>query len=270
VADDASPAGPASSKIDITVPHSARIWNYWLGGKDNCAIDREVGERVAQLFPNIVDEARISRSFLRRAVRYLAAEAGIRQFLDVGTGLPTADNTHQIAQQVAPQSRIVYVDNDPLVLIHARALLISTPEGAAEYVQADVHDPERILAAAAETLDFSKPAALIMNGIMGHVTDDDEARSIVGQLMDGLPAGSYLMLSDGSDTSKAGVESMEFYNKTGAIPYHLRSPEQIEGLFDGLELVEPGVVPRSQWRPSLTASSGQAPSAGYGGVARKA
>jgi O-methyltransferase involved in polyketide biosynthesis len=256
-------------QIDTTVPHSARIWNYWLGGKDNYAIDRQVGEHVAKLFPNIVDEARISRSFLRRAVRYLAAEGGIRQFLDIGTGLPTADNTHQIAQRVAPECRIVYADNDPLVLAHARVLLTSSGEGIAEYVGADVHDPGAILAEAAKTLDFTKPVAVIMNGIMGHVTDDDEARSIVARLVDGLPPGSYLTLSDGSDTSEEGVESMRFYNQSGAVPYHLRSPEQIGRFFDGLELLEPGIVPRNRWRPDITPPRSQAPSAGYGGVARK-
>ncbi len=258
-----------TGQIDSKVPHSARIWNYWLGGKDNYAVDRQVGEHVAKLFPNIVDEARISRSFLRRVVRYLAGEAGIRQFLDVGTGLPTVDNTHQIAQQTVPECRIVYVDNDPLVLAHARALLTSSREGAAEYVDADVHDPGKILAAATKTLDFTKPVAVIMNGILGHVTDDDEARSIVAQLVDRLPPGSYLTLSDGSDASEEGVESMRFYNQSGAIPYHLRSPEQISRFFDGLELVEPGVVPRNQWRPDITPQGSMAPSAGFGGVARK-
>lgn len=255
--------------IDTTVPHSARIWNYWLGGKDNYAVDRQVGERVAKLFPNIVDEARTSRSFLRRVVRYLAGEAGIRQFLDVGTGLPTADNTHQIAQQTAPESRIVYVDNDPLVLVHARALLTSSRQGAAEYVDADVHDPGAIVAEAAKTLDFTRPVAVIMNGIIGHVADDDEADSIVARLVDALARDSYLALSDGSDTSEEGVESMRFYNQTGAIPYHLRSPERIGRFFEGLELVAPGVVPRSHWRPDIAPPKSGVPSAGYGGVARK-
>jgi hypothetical protein len=264
VSQDAPP-----SQIDATVPHSARIWNYWLGGKDNYAVDREVGERVATMFPNIVDEARASRAFLRRAVRFLAGEAGIRQFLDVGTGLPTADNTHQIAQQLAPESRIVYVDNDPLVLAHARALLTSSKEGTAEYVDADVHDPGKILAEAAKTLDFTKPVAVIMNGIMGHITDDDLAHSIVAQIVDGLGTGSYLTLSDGSDTSEEGVESMRFYNQSGAIPYHLRSPEQIRSFFDGLELVEPGLVPRNQWRPDITPAKSMTPVAGQGAVGRK-
>ena len=269
MADDAPPPGLPPRQIDTTVPHSARIWNYWLGGKDNFPIDRKVGEHVAKLFPNIVDEARISRAFLGRAVRYLAGEAGIRQFLDVGTGLPTVENTHQIAQQVAPECRIVYVDNDPLVLTHARALLTSSPEGTAKYIDCDVHDPVTNLAEAAKTLDFTQPIALIMNGIIGHVAEDEDARSIVRQLTDGLPLGSYLTLSDGSDASEAGVESMKFYNESGAIPYHLRSPAQIERFFDGLELVEPGVVPRNRWRPDMTAPRSQTPSAGYGGVARK-
>ena len=259
----------APGQIDTTVPHSARIWNYWLGGKDNYAVDRQVGEHVAKLFPNIVDEARFSRAFLRRVVRYLTGEGGIRQFLDVGTGLPTVDNTHQIAQQIAPESRIVYVDNDPLVLAHARALLTSSSEGVAEYVGADVHDPGKILAEAARTLDFSKPVAVIMNGILGHIADDAEARAIVAQLVEGLPSGSYLALSDGSDTSEEGVESMRVYNRSGGIPYNLRSPERITKFFDGLELVEPGVVPRNQWRPDIASTTPTAPSAGYGGVARK-
>jgi len=269
VPEDAPSTGLPPRQFDTTVPHSARIWNYWLGGKDNYAIDRQVGEHVAKLFPSIVDEARISRSFLRRAVRYLAAEAGTRQFLDIGTGLPTVDNTHQIAQQVAPECRIVYVDNDPLVLAHARALLTSSREGTAQYIDADVHDPGAILAEAAKWLDFTKPIAVIMNGIMGHVTDDDEACSIVTRLVDRLPPGSYMTLSDGSDTSEEGVESMKFYNQSGAVPYHLRSPKQIDRFFDGLELVEPGIVPRNQWRPDITPPRSQAPSAGYGGVARK-
>src|SRR5438876_8267911 len=196
--DDRSPAhgepgpdGPdatAGTAIDTSVPHSARIWNYWLGGKDNYAVDRAAGDAYVEVFPGIVDVARAGRAFLARAVRYLALEAGIRQFLDVGTGLPTADNTHQIAQRAAPESRIVYVDNDPLILAHARALLTSTPEGATDYIDADLHDPETILREAARTLDFTKPVALMLMGILGHVKDDDEVRSIIKRLMDALPS----------------------------------------------------------------------------------
>ncbi len=167
----ANPSEDYISKLDTSRPHSARTWNYWLGGKDNFAIDREVGERVRQAYPLIVEVARASRAFLIRAVRYLAGEAGIRQFLDIGTGLPTADNTHEVAQRMGPESRIVYVDNDPLVLVHARALLTSSPEGATDYIDADLHDPDRILHEAARTLDFSRPIAIVLQGILGYVQD---------------------------------------------------------------------------------------------------
>ena len=255
-------------KIDTRVPHSARIWNYWLGGKDNFAVDREAGDMVRQIFPGIVDAACYSRAFLGRAVRYLAGEAGIRQFLDVGTGLPTVDNTHDIAQQVAPESRIAYVDNDPMVLAHARALLTTTPQGATQYVHADLRDPDEIARGAAQTLDFTQPIAIMLLGIMGHIGDDDEALSIVKRLLDTVPSGSYLALSDGTNTSEAVTESHRQYNDSGAIPYHLRSPELIARFFDGLELVEPGVVPFTHWRPD---PDGGPPAEvdGYCGVARK-
>jgi hypothetical protein len=255
-------------EIDTTVPHSARVWNYWLGGKDNFAVDRKVGDMVKQTFPGIVDAARHSRAFLGRAVRFLVAEAGIRQFLDIGTGLPTVDNTHQIAQRVAPESRIAYVDHDPMVLAHARVLLTSTPEGATTYVDADMCDPEAIVRGAGEILDFTKPVAVMFMGILGHVTDDDEARTIVAQVLQAVPSGSYMSLSDGTNTSEAVVESHRQYNESGAVPYHLRSPDQIAAFFDGLELVEPGVVPFTQWRPD----PGSGPPAyvdGYCGVGRK-
>ncbi|MFA1550785.1 SAM-dependent methyltransferase [Actinomadura chokoriensis] len=235
--------------IDTSVPHSARIWNYWLGGKDNYPVDREVGAQVAEVFPGIVLAARTSRMFLGRAVRFLAAEAGVRQFLDVGTGLPTVDNTHEVAQRAAPDARIVYVDNDPLVLAHAHALLTSTAEGATCYIEADLHDPGAILARASEHLDFGRPAALILNGIMGHVADDEEARGIIGGLLDALPPGSYLSLSDGTDTDPASVEAHRQYNESGAIPYNLRSPERIAAFFKGLEAVPPGLVTFTEWRP---------------------
>jgi hypothetical protein len=167
-----------SPEIDASVPNSARIWNYWLGGKDNYPVDREAGEQFRAIFPEIVEVARSTRAFLNRAVRYLAGEAEIRQFLDIGTGLPTADNTHEVAQRVAPKSRVVYVDNDPVVLAHARALLTST-QGVTAYVDADLHDPDAILDATARTLDFSQPVALMLLGVLGHIGGDDEARSIV-------------------------------------------------------------------------------------------
>ena len=193
---------PAGTGIDTSVPHSARIWNYWLGGTDNYAVDREAGEAYKAIFPGIAVVARTSRAFLTRAVKYLAGEAGIRQFLDIGTGLPTANNTHQVAQSVAPESRIVYVDNDPLVLAHARALLTSSPEGSCDYLDADIRNPEGILEAAAGLLDFSQPVALMLMGIMGHFTDD-EAYPIVSRLQAGLPSGSYFALYDGANTNEA-------------------------------------------------------------------
>jgi hypothetical protein len=235
--------------VDTAVPHSARIWNYWLGGKDNYAVDRAAGDRYCKQFPKIVDIARAARTFHTRAVRYLAGEEGIRQFLDIGTGLPTVDNTHEVAQRVAPESRIVYVDNDPLVLVHARALLTSTSPGVTNYLDADIHDPETILRNAARTLDFTRPVALMLMGIMGHITDDGEVHSILRQLLERVPSGSFLVLRDATDTNTTFAEAQKGYNQTGAVPYKLRSPEQVGHFFDGLELVDPGVVSPLQWRP---------------------
>jgi O-methyltransferase involved in polyketide biosynthesis len=263
-----TPRGDYVSKLDTSRPHSARTWNYWLGGKDNFAIDREVGERVRAVHPAIVEVARAARAFLSRSVRYLAGEAGIRQFLDIGTGLPTAENTHEVAQRVAPEARIVYVDNDPLVLVHARALLTSTPEGATDYIDADVHDPDKILQEAARTLDFSKPIAVMLLGILGYVQDYDEARSIVKRLMDALPSGSHLVVDDGIKTTEGSAEGARVANEAGVM-YQLRTREQIAGFFDGLELVEPGVVPAIQWRPEPGYSPGPGAEQATCGVGRK-
>jgi hypothetical protein len=235
-------------KIDDTRPSSARVWNYLLGGKDNFAVDRELGELIKVAHPQIEAVAQAQRRFLINAVTLLAGEAGIRQFLDIGTGLPTANNTHEVAQRVASESRVVYVDNDPLVLAHARALLTSSPEGKTAYIDSNVEEPERILAEAAKTLDFSEPVALTMTGIVGNVADYAEARSIVGRLLAAVPSGSYLALSDGTNTSAASVESQRVANQ-GGHPYILRTPEEIGAYFDGLELLPPGLVPTSQWRP---------------------
>jgi O-methyltransferase involved in polyketide biosynthesis len=267
VTDSSDPLPP--QKIDSSVPHSARVWNYWLGGKDNYAVDREAGDRYREDFPGIVDTAREARYFLKRTVTYLAGELGIRQFLDVGTGLPTAENTHEVAQQVAPECRIVYVDNDPLVLAYAAALLRSSEEGATNYIDADMREPERILEAAAETLDFTQPIALIFMGVLGHVDDYDEARSIVGALLGALPSGSYLALGDSIREGAGHIEAHERYKNSGAIPYHLRSPEEIAGFFDGLEFVEPGLVPIVDWRPEPTPFERHVKVATLGGVARK-
>jgi hypothetical protein len=260
----------AQTGIDTTVPHSARIWNYWLGGKDNFAVDRAAGDAWTETFPGMRDIVRASRGFLIRSIAYLADDAGIRQFLDVGTGLPTANNTHQVAQRVAREARVVYVDNDPLVLAHARALLTSTPEGATAYIHADLRDPDKILAEAADTLDFTKPVALILSGVLGHVVDIDQARSIVRRLLAGLPSGSYLSLNDG--TSVIAPDQLEQatqdYNDSGALPYVQRTPKEIASFFEGLELVEPGVVSCPRWRPDRAAGD-QPELDAFGGVGRK-
>ncbi|QKG24236.1 SAM-dependent methyltransferase [Actinomadura verrucosospora] len=256
--------------IDTSVPHSARVWNYWLGGKDNYPVDREVGEQVRAVYPGIVDVARHSRAFLGRAVRYLAGVAGVTQFLDIGTGLPTVDNTHEVAQRVNPACRIVYVDNDPLVLTHARALLSSTSEGACDYISADVRKPDAILERAAATLDFGRPVALMMLGILGNVWDDAEAEAIRDRLVGALAPGSFLALEDGTDKvdPEAAAQAEQTRAEAGD-PYKLRTPEQIAGYFDGLELLEPGVVSVSQWRPEAIPWGSPAEVTAFCGVARK-
>ncbi|WP_326759100.1 SAM-dependent methyltransferase [Streptomyces phaeochromogenes] len=256
--------------INSSVPHSARIWNYWLGGKDCYEIDRQVGDQIAEANPAILEIAREQRAFLVRAVEYLVAEAGIRQFLDVGTGLPTANNTHEVAQRLAPETRIVYVDHDPVVLAHAEALLTSTREGATDYVDADLHNPDAILEHAAKTLDLTQPVALVLLGISAHVTDDS-VYEIVGRLMDALPSGSHLVLCD--DTEVLNPEQMremiEQWNEASDNPRINRSPEQLARFFDGLELLEPGLVSVSRWRPAETGAQAPAEVDDFGGVARK-
>jgi len=227
------------------VPHAARIWNFWMGGEDNFAADRAAGEAVAQVYPEIVDMARQSRRFLIRVVRHLAAEVGVRQFLDVGTGLPTMQNTHEVAQAIEPESRIVYVDNDPMVLVHARSLL----GAATTYVHADYHDPERILAEAAKTLDFREPVAVMFMGVLGYEPDLEVVRSIVARTMAATASGSHLVLWDGTDTTPAVVEGARRLAESGGVPYILRSPAQLASCFEGLTTVEPGLVQITQWRP---------------------
>ena len=253
------------SRLKIEQPHSARIWNYWLGGKDNFAADRQVGEQVKQVYPEVVKVARESRDFLGRVVRFLTAEAGIRQFLDIGTGLPTAGNTHEVAQSLAPDAKVVYVDHDPLVLVHARALL--TGPGSTDYIDADVHEPAVILQGATKTLDFSRPVALMMLGILGNVADDDVPgpAEIVDQFVSAVPAGSYLVINDSVVTEET-AEAVRTARGGGA-DYHLRTIEQMNGFFTGLDLIEPGVVSTPLWRPSPD-SSPQALNV-YCGVGRK-
>jgi hypothetical protein len=260
-----SSAGP---KLDTSAPHSARIWNYWLGGKDNFAVDRQVGDQVREVFPAIVENARASRAFLGRAVRFLTADAGLRQFLDLGTGLPTANNTHEIAQSVAPESRVVYVDNDPLVLVHARALLTSSAEGVTDYVDSDVRDTDRILGEARRVLDLNQPVGIVMLGILGNIPDYDEARSIVARLVAAVPPGSYLVVNDGTNTSEEIAAGAKVSGE-GGHAYALRSPDEIARYFEGLELEEPGVVPTTRWRPDADADPESPVLDGFCGVARK-
>jgi len=252
--DRSLPGLQSSPEIDTTVSHSARIWDYWLGGQDNYPVDREVGDRIAEMLPNIVTQARADRMFLGRAVRYLAGDAGIRQFLDIGAGLPTVDNTHEVAQRVAPECRVVYVDNDPLVLVHARALLTSTREGVTDYIHADMYEPADIIAGAARTLDLTEPVAITMLGVLWHVLDDDEAYSIIGRLLDPLAPGSYLAIAHPTleVTGEKMAEAIRYWNQYGKPPGRHRTPPQLARFFDRLELVEPGIVSCTRWRPEAT------------------
>jgi O-methyltransferase involved in polyketide biosynthesis len=241
-----------SARLNTGVAHNARVWNYWIGGKDNYEVDQQVGEHVAGMFPLIREIARADRWFLGRAVRFLAEERGIRQFLDIGTGLPTADNTHEIAQRIAPESRIVYVDNDPIVLVHARTLLTGSTDGVTDYVDADVHDPDAILERAARTLDFGRPVAVMMLGILNFVLDVEAARHIVRRIMAEVPSGSYLVLTHPTHDSEVGGEgqipAMKFWNENATPPITARSGKEIAAFFEGLDLLEPGLVSCSQWR----------------------
>jgi O-methyltransferase involved in polyketide biosynthesis len=238
-------------RIDTTRPHTARIWNYWLGGKDNYPVDRAAGDRIRSIHPGIGDYALADRRFLGRAVRHLVADVGIRQFLDVGTGLPSADNTHEVAQGLAPESRIVYVDNDPLVLAHARALLTSTSQGRTDYLDADLRDVDLILERAGRTLDLSRPVALMLLGVVIFVQDHEESYGVVRGLMERLPAGSHLVLSH-TVTSPAMPDvdaAVAFWNEHGTPRLTQRTPARIARYFEGLELLDPGVVSCSRWRP---------------------
>jgi S-adenosyl methyltransferase len=251
------------------IPHGARIWNYWLGGKDNYAADREIGDAVSAVFPEIAVMAFKSRQFLSRTVRYLAGEAGIRQFLDIGTGLPTMQNTHEVAQAVAPDARVVYVDNDPLVLAHARALLVNTTaEGVTKYIDSDYREPDRIIAEAREILDFTQPIAVMFMGVFGYVPDYDKVSSIISRVVDAVPSGSYLALWEATSTSEAVVKGAQAQAELGS-PYELRTIEEVRGWFAGTELVEPGLVPVTDWRPDEVDVGQNEPLDAYGGVGRK-
>jgi S-adenosyl methyltransferase len=256
--------------IDTTRAHPARVYDYWLGGKDNFAADREAGQIALQAYPELAQAVRSNRKFLARAVRYLTGEAGIRQFLDIGTGIPAADNTHEVAQREAPESRIVYVDNDPIVLLHAKALLKSTSVGVCDYIQADLRDPDTILTEAARTLDFAQPTALMLLAILQFIPDAQDPLGLVSRLLAILPAGSYLVISHPTDDFNPNVqgESIKRYNERVTDQATLRDRDETTRFLDGLELIEPGVVPTSRWRPDsdLVATM---PSSSWCAVARK-
>ena len=258
-----------ASAIDTSTAHPARVYDYWLGGKDNFAADREAAELALQAYPQLAEAVQSNRAFLARAVRYLTLQ-GIRQFLDIGTGIPAANNTHQVAQREAADSRIVYVDNDPIVLLHARALLKSTPQGACDYIQADLRNPEEILAAAPRTLDFGQPVALMLLAILQFISDDEDPYALVSRLLAALPPGSYLVVSHPTDDfnpNRQG-ESIQRYNERVADQATLRGHDETARFFNGLELVEPGVVPVAKWRPDSDLDTAR-PSSMWCGVARK-
>jgi SAM-dependent methyltransferase len=256
--------------FDTSVAHVARVYDYWLGGKDNFAADRAAGEQAIAAFPAIPQSARSNRAYQARVVSFLAGEAGIRQFLDIGTGIPTSNHTHEVAQSVAPDCRVVYVDNDPVVLAHARALLTSHPAGATQYIDADARDPRKILDGAAKVLDFGRPVALMLMAILQHLSAEDDPYAIVAELMGDLAPGSYLALSHPArDIDAEGMVKMAaVLNKMMAEKVTFRDRDEVAGFFTGLELAEPGLVQASKWRPDseLVAAS---PAALWAGVARK-
>ena len=255
--DSVHEGGQRSPGIDVTIAHNARVWNYWLGGKDHFEVDRAAGDQVRTMHPGIAEVARADRAFLGRVVRFLAGDAGIRQFLDIGTGLPTAENTHQVAGSVDPAVRVVYVDNDPIVLAHARALLTSKPPAVTSYVDADVHDPDSILRAAAATLDFREPIAIMMLGILNFVLDNAQAKTILGRLLEAVVPGSYLALSHPTLElgGEGNAEAMRFWNEHARPPIRARSADEIRQLLTGLDLIDPGLVSCALWRPDVPAAT---------------
>ena len=267
--DDPAAEGVAvdSLSFDTSVAHPARIYNYWLGGKDNYEADRQAAEQAIAVTPDILPGVRANRAFLRRAVEFAAGQ-GIRQFLDIGTGLPTADNTHEVAQDIAPESRVVYVDNDPIVLAHARALLTSTPEGATAYVDADARDTAKIIESAAGLLDLTRPVAVMALMVLQYIPDSDHPQQIVSELMEAVPSGSFLVISDtttdiGDGASRVASKINPRMGPTRLTP---RPRAQIAAYFDGLDLVEPGLVGMPEWRgdanPHVVINA-------FAGVARK-
>jgi SAM-dependent methyltransferase len=269
---DATAAPRVPPEINTNVPQSARVYDYWLGGKDHFPADRALGDAIAAALPTIRTQVRAQRAFLGRAVRYLTREAGVRQFLDIGTGIPSAGNVHDVAQEVAPESRVLYVDNDPIVLAHARALMSGTPQGSVAFIQADLREPQAILddPAVAGTLDLAEPVGLVLIGVMHHLRDDDDPRRIVATLVDALAPGSYLVLSQSTpDFDPDAMGALAAASEQGGIPNVPRSLADTEPFFAGLELVEPGLVPMATWHPDPGEGLDPRSVYAYGGVARK-
>ena len=256
---------------DTTVAHPARVYNYWLGGKDNFEVDREVGEQTKAAYPDIVRGVRAQRAFLEAAVRYLVTEAGVRQFLDIGTGLPVANNTHEVAQLLAPECQIVYVDNDPMVLAHARALLTSAPEGACAYLDADLHDTAKVVEGAAGLLDFSQPVAILLIGILHLIPDSDDPAGIVRRLVDATAPGSWVGIAHpASDVAADQVATLtKRYNQRVSTASTLRTHAEISAFFTGLDILEPGVVQYHRWRPGESTADAEDEIAAYCGLGRK-
>jgi SAM-dependent methyltransferase len=258
-------------ELDTNVAHPARVYDYWLGGKDNYAVDREAAQAAIAAFPGVISGVKANRAFLGRAVRFLAAEQGIRQFLDIGTGLPTADNTHEVAQRIAPETKVVYADNDPIVLVHARALLTGSA-GTTSYVDADLRDTAKVLEQAGHNLDFGQPIAVILLGILQLIPDEDEPYAIVEQMLDAVGPGSFLVISH--PTADIDAEAMtemarRLNERSAPAQMTLRSHDQISHFFDGLELVEPGVVPVNRWRPDQPRETDPTDVPNFCGIARK-
>jgi hypothetical protein len=267
----AGPGGQDRDPLDTGVAHVARVYNYWLGGTTNFAADREAAEQAIAAYPDMVHSVRANRAFLARTVRWLASEQGIRQFLDIGTGIPAANNTHEVAQAVAPQSRVVYADHDPIVLAHARTLLTTAPEGATDYLDADLREPAGIIEAAGRTLDFGQPVAIVLMAVLQFIGDEAQAHQVVSHLLDAVPGDGYLVVSHPASDIEAGSMAAVASRLTQLMSQSvmLRGHAEVTRFFDGLELVPPGVVRIPEWRPDSPADAAT-PSTMWGGVARKA
>jgi len=253
--------------IDTSVPHSARLYDWYLGGKDHYAADIAAAKKVLELFPRMKQTARANREFMHRAARYLAQQ-GISQFLDIGTGIPTEPNLHQVVQEITPTARVVYADNDPIVLRHAQALLRGTPEGHVAYLHADVREPEQILAHAQKHLDFTRPIGLSLIALLHFVTDDQQPYRIVEKLLESLVPESHLMLSHGIIENPRIIKQVDAIYRAGGTSVRARTLDEITPFFQGLQLCDPGIVPSTSWRPDNTMTVHDEPAV-YAGVARK-